>query len=143
MVANETADGREAWGSAGCLVSWRHGGLGEPTSHIAAALDCPRTRSMARVLRGCCRQGWDLHLCRQDMGMATHMSACLFHMCRELQAWGELAEKALPASPVPSCHEEPNLAPASRRCTRRGCFSLLFMEPAIWPSFITRLQQFV
>ena len=100
-------------------------------------------RVMARVLHGCCGQGWDLHLCGQDMGMATYMSTCLFHMCRELRARGELAKKALPASPVPSCHEEPNLAPASPRCTQRGRFSLLFMEPAIWPSFITRLQQFV
>lgn len=39
--------------------------------------------------------------------------------------------------------EEPNLSPPAPRCTRRGCFSSLFMEPAIWPSFITHLQQFV
>lgn len=128
----------------GCWVprSYRHGGLGEPRSCTAAALDCPWMRIVAWALHGCCGQGRDLHLCQQDTGTATYVSACLFHTCRGLQAWAELAEKALPASPVPSRHEEPNLAPASPRCTRCGCFSLLFMEPAIWPSFITRLQQF-
>lgn len=98
-------------------------------------------RGCTASLHGCCGQGWDLCLRPRDVGTAT--SACLFHLCRELRAWGELAQKALPASPVPSCQEEPNLAPASPRRTRRGCFSLLFMEPAIWPSFIIRLQEFV